>query len=93
MAYSANAHDNFSRRATNWVRQFWALREEGQRLTAIYWNEANGDENWVDTPLATTAELVSFLNILEDYERLISGSGDIVTQSRIANCTPFLQGE
>ena len=87
MAYSANFHDNYARRQTNLMRQLYAFKQEGERLKAIYTNEAASgtDPAYVDTPLATAAELTEAINVINAVTTVID--------AQITNITPFLQGE
>ena len=93
MAYNSNQHNNFVNRTTNWMRGLWQLDVERQKLFAIYWNEAVGDPAFADTAQATTGEIISAMNVMEDVERLIHGTSGIIQQSRVANFAPFLAGE
>jgi hypothetical protein len=93
--YDATKHDAFARRMTNWMRQIWALREEANRLTAIYQQEAEygAHASFTDTSIATEQELVDAIVFQSSYNALIDGSAAITQTNRTSNVTPFLAGE
>lgn len=93
--YDANKHESFARRMTNWMRQVWALREEANRLTAIYQQEAEygAHASFIDTSLATEQELIDAIVFQASYNALIDGGAAISQTDRTANITPFLAGD
>lgn len=95
MAYSANAHQNFAARMTNWMRAVWQLKQEAESLTAIYQNESGygADDAFTDTAQNTEQELIDGIVFQASFKALIDGSAAISQTDRTSNVTPFLASE
>ncbi len=89
MAYDANKNEIFFKRAQNWAAAMVNLLEERDRLIDIYNNEANGHVDFVDTNIATTAELVALSGVMNAVNNAIN-NGTVAQQDRMPLLTPFL---
>lgn len=90
MAWSTQKNDIFFRRAQDWVASLVSLLEKRNRLTELYTNEAQGDPAFVDTPIATTAELIDLAGVMNALDTLVNGGGTVANQDRMGLLTPFL---
>lgn len=90
MAWSAQKNDIFFRRAQAWSASLVSLLEERNRLIELYTNEAQGDPAFVDTPIATTTELVELAGVMNALETMVNGGGTVANQDRMGLLTPFL---
>lgn len=95
MAYSAQKHEVFSQRMTNWMRTLWELKTESERLDAIYVQETGSgtDSAFADTSQATEQEHVDGIVFMRAFQDFIDGSAAVSQTDRTANITPFLVGE
>lgn len=90
MAWSANKNQVFFQRAQNWAAAAINLLEERNRLIDIYNNEANGDPAFIDTDIATVAELIALaINVMTPFNNMINNIS-VTTAARIQYLTPFL---
>jgi hypothetical protein len=95
VSYDAAKHENFTRRNVNWARQLWALCEEGNRLKAIYDNEAESGAHadFVDNSICTKAEQQSLIQVQQGLISIVYGTAAVSQADRRHFLTPFLQGE
>lgn len=89
MAWSAQKNQIFFQRAQNWAAAVINLLEERDRLIDLYTNEANGDAAFVDTDIATTAELVALAGAMNAMDAMIN-NGVVSQSNRMPLLTPFL---
>ena len=89
MAWDENKNDIFFRRAQNWSQAMVNLLEERDRLIDLYTNEANGDPAFLDTAIATTAELVALAGVMNAVNDAIN-NGVVTLEDRMPLLTPFL---
>jgi len=89
MAWSQQKNDIFFRRAQNWAASLTNLLEERDRLIDLYTNEANGDAAFVDTNIATTAELVALAGVMNAINDAVN-NGVVSQANRVPLLTPFL---
>lgn len=89
MAWSAQKNQIFFERCQNWAASVVNLLEERNRLIALYNNEANGDAAFVDTEIATTAELVALAGTMTAIDSAINNRA-VTTSDRMPTLTPFL---
>jgi len=89
MAWSPQKNDIFFRRAQNWAAALVNLLEERDRLIDLYTNEANGDADFVDTNVATTAELVQLAGVMNAINAAVNNA-TVATEDRMPLLTPFL---
>jgi len=92
MAWSARKNQVFFARAKNWAATITNLLEERDRLIDIYTNEANGDVAFVDTDIATTAEVVQLAGVMNALNDMVN-NGTVAQVDRIPLLTPFLAEE
>ena len=92
MAYDANKHDVFSQRMKNWFEQFQNLREEAERLDAIYTQEtaSGGDSEFKDTARATKQEHIDGIVFMRAFKDFVE-NGAVSRADRVPNITPFIQ--
>lgn len=90
--YDAGKHDVFTRRMINWMQQLWTLREEAQRLDAVYTEESasGSDAAFVDTGYVTKQELINAIVFQRTFNAMIDGSQAVTQTDRTSNITPFL---
>ncbi len=81
----------FSQRCKAYMASLQNLREEGAKLTAIYFNEAGGgsDAEFVDTAGISKQEHVDAVTLFMDLQEFCE-NGDVATADRQAAMTPFL---
>jgi len=89
MAWDANKNQIFFQRAQNWAQSLTNLLEERNRLIDLYTNEANGDAAFVDTSIATVAEVVSLAGVMNAINDAVN-NGAVSQANRIPLLTPFL---
>lgn len=89
MAWSEQKNEIFFRRAQNWASAVVNLLEERDRLIDLYTNEASGDPAFVDTAIATTAELVALAGVMNAMDAMVN-NGVVATADRMPLLTPFL---
>ena len=89
MAFSANKNQIFSERVRNYAVAMQNLREEGERLKDWYFQEVTGNEHFINTDTATTAEIISMINYKTDFEKLNTNEA-VTADSRRLNLIPFL---
>ena len=89
MAWDINKNDIFFRRAQNWASALVNLLEERDRLIDLYTNEANGDAAFVDTSIATTAELIALAGVMNAADAMVNNA-TVATADRMPLLTPFL---
>ena len=89
MAWDENKNDIFFRRAQNWAASVVNLLEERDRLIDLYTNEANGDAAFVDTQVATVAELVALAGVMNAMHAMVNNAA-VTTEDRMPLLTPFL---
>lgn len=92
MAWDTNKNDIFFRRCQNWAAAVVNLLEERDRLIDLYTNEANGDAAFVDTDIATTAELVALAGVMNAMDAMVN-DGAVSQADRMPLLTPFLATE
>lgn len=92
MAWSAQKNGIFFQRAQNWASAVIHLLEERDRLIDLYNNEANGDPAFVDTEIATTAELVALAGVMNAMDAMVN-NGVVSQADRIPLLTPFLANQ
>jgi hypothetical protein len=89
MAWSEQKNRIFFERCQNWASAVINLLEERTRLIAIYTNEAQGEPAFVDTPIATTAELVSLAGVMNAMDAMVNNA-PVSTSNRMPLLTPFV---
>jgi hypothetical protein len=89
MAYSAAKNIRFHERVKNYAVAMQNLREEGDRLKDWYFQEITGSEFFVNTDVATTAEIGSMINYMTDFEKL-NTSEAVAADARRISLIPFL---
>lgn len=89
MAFSANKNQVFHERVRNYAAAMQNLREEGKRLGDWYFQEISGSGFFVNTDIATTAEVTSMVNYFTDFEKLNTNEA-VVASDRRVNLIPFL---
>jgi len=92
MAWDANKNDIFFQRAQNWAQSLTNLIEERNRLIDLYTNEANGDPAFVDTAIATTAEIVALAGVMNAINDAVN-NGVVSQADRVPLLTPFLANQ
>lgn len=65
------------------------LLEERDRLIDLYMNEADGDAAFVDTDIATTAEVVALAGVMNAMNAMVNNA-TVTTADRMPLLTPFL---
>lgn len=68
MAFSLDKNRNFHERCQNFAKSIQNLREEGARLRAMFLQEVNGSQFFVDTPASTTGEITGIMNYTADFK-------------------------
>lgn len=89
MAWSAQKNEIFFRRCQNWAAAVINLLEERDRLIDLYTNEADGDAAFVDTEIATTAEVIALAGVMNAMNSMVN-NGTVTQQDRMPLLTPFL---
>jgi hypothetical protein len=89
MAYSASKNQLFHERVKNYAVAMQNLREEGDRLKDWYFQEITGNEFFVNTDTATTAEIGSMVNYITDFEKLNTNEA-VAADARRISLIPFL---
>ena len=89
MAWSAQKNVIFFQRCQNWAAAVVNLLEERDRLIDLYTNEANGDPAFVDTDIATTAEVVALAGVMNALDAMVN-NGQVSQSDRVPLLTPFL---
>ncbi len=89
MAWSEQKNRIFFERCQNWASAVVNLLEERNRLIAIYTNEAQGEPTFVDTPIATVAELTAFAGVMNAMDAMINNA-PVATANRMPLLTPFV---
>lgn len=89
MAWSAQKNEIFFKRCQNWAAAVVNLLEERDRLIDLYTNEANGDAAFVDTDIATTAEVVALAGVMNAMNAMVNNA-TVSTADRMPLLTPFL---
>jgi len=92
MAFSPNKNQVFHSRVKNYAVAMQNLREEGDRLKNWYFQEITGNEFFVNTDTATTAEIGSMINYMTDFEKLNSSEA-VAADSRRISLIPFLAND
>ena len=92
MAWDQNKNDVFFRRCQNWAGAITNLLEERDRLINLYQNEANGDAAFVDTNIATTAEVVALAGVMNSLDDMVN-NGAVTQADRQPLLTPFLSDQ
>ncbi len=92
MAWDQNKNDVFFRRCQNWAGAVVNLLEERDRLIALYQNEASGDAAFVDTSIATTAEVIALAGAMNALDAMVN-DGAVAQADRMPLLTPFLANE
>lgn len=92
MAWDQNKNDVFFRRCQNWAAAVANLLEERDRLIDLYQNEANGNPAFVDTNIATTAEVVALAGVMNSLDAMVN-NGAVAQENRVPLLTPFLATE
>jgi len=96
MAYDANKHAVFEQRCQNFIRNLSAAYDEAGKIDAIYTNETGSgtDPAWVDGNIATAAELVDAILVMQRLRDMLALDGQtaaIASEDQTARLTPFLQ--
>ena len=89
MAFSANKNLLFHERVKNYAVAMQNLREEGERLKDWYFQEVTGNQFFVNTDVATTAEVVAMMNYMTDFESLNTNVA-VAADARRISLIPFL---
>jgi len=89
MAFSAAKNERFHERVKNYAVAMQNLREEGDRLKDWYFQEISGNQFFVNTEIATTAEIGSMVNYMTDFEKLNSSEA-VLADARRISLIPFL---
>lgn len=94
MAFNASKMEVFSRRCRNLCSSLQGIREESERLLAIYHNETayGEDAAFADTSLATKQEHIDVILLCGDLASFF-GNAAVATVDREQWLTPFLQSE
>lgn len=93
MAWSEQKNRILFERASNWANAVVNLLEERDRLVALYANEANGEPEFTDTDIATTAELIALAtNVMTPLSNMVNNVA-VTTAARMQYLTPFLAGQ
>lgn len=92
MAWDQNKNEILFQRCQNWAAAVVNLLEERDRLIDLYNNEANGDAAFVDTSIATTAEVVALAGVMNAMNAMIN-NGTVTQQDRMPLLTPFLANQ
>lgn len=92
MAWSSAKNQIFFQRCQNWAAAVVNLLEERDRLIDLYTNEANGDAAFVDTEIATTAEVVALAGVMNALDAMVN-NGAVSQSNRIPLLTPFLANQ
>ena len=96
MAYDVNKHNAFSKRCQSFMATLEQAYIEAGRLNDIYTQEAlsGSDPAWVDTEIATAAEHVDAILVMQRLRDALGFDGQSVTltpEDQTARFTPFLQ--
>ena len=89
MAFSPNKNAVFHERVKNYAVAMQNLREEGERLKDWYFQEITGSADFVSTPESTTAEVISMVNYMTDFEKLNANEA-VTADARRISLIPFL---
>lgn len=89
MAWSETKNRIFFERCQNWAASVINLLEERNRLIAIYTNEAQGEQTFTDTDIATTAELVALAGVMNALDAMVNNAS-VTTSNRMPLLTPFV---
>lgn len=89
MAWSEQKNQIFAQRCQNWAAAVVNLLEERDRLIDLYINEAAGDAAFVDTEIATTAEIVALAGVMNALDAMVNNAA-VTTADRVPLLTPFL---